>query len=343
LDTPTTINLSKPIKPAALQNAALQVLSGARPAAKKVQPSSRLDGKMAERLPLRILLTDDNAINQKVASRLLQQLGYKADIANNGLEAVQAAERTPYDVIFMDVQMPELDGLEATRRIRARQKEAAPPQHLKQPIVIIAMTANALQGDREKCVAAGMDDYLPKPVRPETLQQVLERHANRVIKAAEGGTSLPAQAAISSSAPAAVAQPAPPLLTVLPPVAEAATPLVEQPPVDLDRLVEFAGGSQESYAELIGLYVRQTGEQIAQIRAALESGNASRSSRVAHSCAGASATCGMAGIVPVLRQLEYASQEGNVPAAAALLPAVEREFDRLKTYLETHKPIALAG
>jgi CheY-like chemotaxis protein/HPt (histidine-containing phosphotransfer) domain-containing protein len=334
LDTATTVAIAKPVKPAQLQAAALQVLSGTRPAAKKVQASNRLDGAMAARLPLRILLTDDNAINQKVASRLLQQLGYKADIANNGLEAVQAVERKPYDVIFMDVQMPELDGLEATRRIRARQKEPAAPAHFTQPIVIIAMTANAMQGDREKCVAAGMDDYLPKPVRPEVLQQMLERYGCQLVNPAGINTAAPAEAANSASAPA-------PVLTVLPPAADT-PPLVEQP-VDLERLVEFAGGNRESYGELVALYIKQTTEQFEQIRAALEAGNASRVSRVAHSCAGASATCGMVGIVPLLRQLEHLSQEGNLSASAALIPDIEREFHRLKTYLETTKPIALAG
>ena len=332
-DTATLLSITKPVKPSQLQAAALQALSGAKPVAKKVQPANRLDGAQATRLPLRILLTDDNAINLKVASRLLLQLGYKADMANNGLEAIQALERKPYDLIFMDVQMPELDGMEATRRIRARQQQPAPEGHFAQPVVIIAMTANAMQGDREKCIAAGMDDYLPKPVRPELLQQMLERYGHQVAKSAGRETSPPPAAANSTPAP---------VLTLLPSAAPG-TPVVEQPPVDIERLVEFAGGSRESYIELITLYIKQTSEQLTQIRAALDAGNASRASRVTHSCAGASATCGMVHIVPLLRQLEHASQAGDLPASVALLPGLAYEFDRLKTYLETHKPIALAG
>jgi len=117
---------------------------------------------------LTILLAEDNAVNQKLALRLLQQLGYRADVASNGLEAVQSVQRQPYDVVLMDVQMPEMDGLEATRRIRAESS-----LHL-QPYVV-AMTANAMQGDREECLAAGMNDYVTKPVHPERLREALLR------------------------------------------------------------------------------------------------------------------------------------------------------------------------
>jgi CheY-like chemotaxis protein len=110
-------------------------------------------------------------VNQKLALRLLGQMGYRADVAGNGIEALEAVERThtvaPYDVILMDVQMPEMDGLEATRQIRARWPGGGPR--------IIAMTANAMQGDREVCLAAGMDDYVSKPVRVEELVQALSR------------------------------------------------------------------------------------------------------------------------------------------------------------------------
>ncbi|PZP28354.1 MAG: hypothetical protein DI603_19515 [Roseateles depolymerans] len=120
---------------------------------------------LAERHPLRILLAEDNVVNQKLALRLLQQMGYRADLASNGLEAVESVRRQDYDLVLMDVQMPEMDGLEAARRICA---EAARPR-------IVAMTANAMQGDREVCVAAGMDDYLTKPIRVDELVAAIER------------------------------------------------------------------------------------------------------------------------------------------------------------------------
>ena len=120
-------------------------------------------------------------------------------------------------------------------------------------------------------------------------------------------------------------------------------PVVEQPPVDLERLNEFAGGSLENFNELVALYVKQTGEQIEQIKSALSDKDSERTSRVAHSCAGASATCGMLAMVPLLRQVEHFGQENQLPDAATILPAIDREFERLQRYLETHKPIALAG
>jgi CheY-like chemotaxis protein len=115
---------------------------------------------------LRILLAEDNVVNQKLALRILQQMGYRADLASNGIEAIESVERQAYDVVLMDVQMPEMDGLEASRRIAAKWPAAARPR-------IVAMTANAMQGDREMCLASGMDDYLTKPIRVERLVEAL--------------------------------------------------------------------------------------------------------------------------------------------------------------------------
>ena len=131
-----------------------------------------LDPTMATRHPLRILLAEDNVVNQKLAMRLLQQLGYRADLASNGVEAVDSVARQTYDVILMDVQMPEMDGLEASRQITKRWASTARPR-------IIAMTANAMQGDREECLAAGMDDYITKPIRVEQLVESLTQSTAR--------------------------------------------------------------------------------------------------------------------------------------------------------------------
>jgi CheY-like chemotaxis protein len=127
---------------------------------------------MARSHPLRILLAEDNVVNQKLALRLLQQMGYRADLASNGIEAVEAVARQAYDVVLMDVQMPEMDGLEASRQITARWPAGARPR-------IIAMTANAMQGDREMCLAAGMDDYVTKPIRPQQLTEALQKSPAR--------------------------------------------------------------------------------------------------------------------------------------------------------------------
>jgi CheY-like chemotaxis protein len=169
-DTGSLFNayLSKPIHQSQLFDTLVSLLAHeapARPVA-SAAPKPQLDVSMGERHPLRILLAEDNVVNQKLALRLLQQMGYRADLASNGIEAVESVQRQVYDVVLMDVQMPELDGLDATRRICALLGPGRRPH-------IIAMTANAMQGDQEACLAAGMDDYLTKPIRVERLVEAL--------------------------------------------------------------------------------------------------------------------------------------------------------------------------
>jgi CheY-like chemotaxis protein len=163
--------LTKPIRASALFDALMGIFAGeqaAMPTSVPAPAPARPNVKMAQRLPLRILIAEDYVVNQKLALRLLAQMGYHADVAANGLEAILALERQPYDVVLMDVQMPEMDGLEAMRQICARWPVGERPR-------IIAMTANAMQGDREICLAAGMDDYVSKPIRVEELVQALAR------------------------------------------------------------------------------------------------------------------------------------------------------------------------
>jgi PAS domain S-box-containing protein len=161
--------LIKPVKSAQLRAVLRQIFDeGAPPVMLRPIEGPVFDKHMAERLPLRVLLAEDNLVNQKLAVRLLERMGYRPDVAANGLEALQALERQVYDVVLMDMQMPELDGLEATRRIRQQFPPAYQPH-------IIAMTANAMQGDREVCLAAGMDDYVSKPISVKDLIAALER------------------------------------------------------------------------------------------------------------------------------------------------------------------------
>ena len=161
--------LAKPLHQSALFDTLVGLLSHdahAPIAAGPAKPS--MDAQMAQRHPLRILLAEDNVVNQKLALRLLQQMGYRADLASNGIEAIECVTRQPYDLLLMDVQMPEMDGLEASRQITARWPAGRRPR-------IVAMTANAMQGDREACLAAGMDDYVTKPIRVDPLVNALHQ------------------------------------------------------------------------------------------------------------------------------------------------------------------------
>ncbi|MBY0277544.1 response regulator [Candidatus Binatia bacterium] len=168
--------LTKPARATALQNGLFAALAGTRGTTSgTLSPWSGMPGAdLARRLPLRLLLAEDNAINQKVILKMLARAGCQADVAANGLEVLAALERSPYDVVLMDVQMPEMDGLEATRRLRERHTGEA-----RRPYVI-ALTANAMLEDRELCLAAGMDDYVSKPVRPADLFVALERAGRRL-------------------------------------------------------------------------------------------------------------------------------------------------------------------
>jgi len=159
--------LAKPLRQSQLFDTLVGLLAHDEAPIPRVAPAKpSMDAGMAARHPLRILLAEDNVVNQKLALRLLQQMGYRADLASNGIEAIECVQRQAYDVVLMDVQMPEMDGLEAARRITARWKPDDRPR-------IVAMTANAMQGDREECLAAGMDDYLTKPIRVERLVEAL--------------------------------------------------------------------------------------------------------------------------------------------------------------------------
>jgi CheY-like chemotaxis protein len=172
--------LVKPVKQSRLFDCLVNVLGRAaaehvftKPAKDAAQPPDRPASETSQVNKTRILLAEDNVVNQKVALAQLRTLGFSADSAANGHEVIAALSKTPYDIILMDCQMPGMDGYEATRLIR--QAEKGPGVAWTAPVKIIAMTANAMTGDREKCIAAGMDDYLSKPVRRAELALALAR------------------------------------------------------------------------------------------------------------------------------------------------------------------------
>jgi len=173
--------LSKPVKQSRLFDCLVGVIGKAETASLSAPkhgtaPASPFPAEIRETLEgARILVAEDNAVNQKVALALLKKLGCSAEAVGNGIEALQALQRVPYPLVFMDCQMPEMDGFEATRLIRRRERDAGQACPWLAPVHIIALTASAMQGDREKCLAAGMNDYVPKPVRLGELQAALER------------------------------------------------------------------------------------------------------------------------------------------------------------------------
>ena len=159
----------KPCKLASTKRHLLESFGKAEPTVKKAEKSTE---KLGERMPMSILLAEDNLVNQKVATRLFKKLGYKIDVANNGLEVIKSLEEGSYDLIFMDIQMPEMDGLEATSQVIAKWGEERPR--------IVALTANAMREDREKCYEVGMDDYLTKPFKPVELEESITKTYGKI-------------------------------------------------------------------------------------------------------------------------------------------------------------------
>ncbi len=167
--------LSKPARQSALHDAVLRLLwdsgrIGKPPAAPNGASNGTLAVKLGEDFPLRILLAEDFPVNQRIAILMLKKIGYTADIVPTGKAAVEAVLKAHYDLVLMDMHMPEMDGLEATREIRRGEAERK-----AENVYIIALTADAMAGDREKCLASGMNDYLSKPLRPDKLEAALKR------------------------------------------------------------------------------------------------------------------------------------------------------------------------
>ncbi len=169
-DADRTTFLTRPLRPALLHAALVSIVQGEAVERRHALDGQIIDSQVGQRYPLQILLAEDNIINQKVALRLLEKMGYRADVAATGLEVLEALHRQPYDVVLMDVEMPDMDGVESTRRIREQWAVAQQPY-------IIAMTAHAMESDREWCLEMGMDAYLGKPVRVAALAEALRRAA----------------------------------------------------------------------------------------------------------------------------------------------------------------------
>ena len=308
--------LNKPIKPSALFDALVSIFTGqVTRVLRRDQPAKiPVDAQMGRDWPLRILLAEDNATNQKLALRLLGRIGYQADVAANGLEVLNALERQPYDVVLMDVQMPEMDGLEATRRLRRELPEAYQPQ-------VIAMTANAMQGDREMCLAAGMDDYISKPVRVEALVGALSR--SRPLGNSQGSGE-------QVSPPEPPALPRPDAASPLPPARALALD-----PAALNNLQAMLGGEFQYLAELIDSFLEDAPQLLAQLDHFVATQNAEGTRRIAHSLKSNAADFGAVMLSNLCRELEMNAKSGVLDGAADLSAQIRTEYGRVEDALRS--------
>jgi len=314
--------LTKPIKPSYLFDAMVGIFSG-RPTRVMQRRTSDLhlfDSQMGERSPLRILLAEDNATNQKLALRILDRLGYKADVAANGLEVLSALERQVYDVVLMDVQMPEMDGLETTRRIRADLHQSRQPQ-------IIAMTANAMQGDREMCLAAGMDDYVSKPIRIEDLVNALSKSRPVDPSASIAGTGTPRMAVEDTASP-----------SIHPSTgATSDGELTELDLAALRNLQSMVGGEFEYLEELIDSFLEDAPKLIAELQRYVDEGDADGVRRIAHSLKSNGADFGATHFSELCKKLELSASTGNLNGVGKSMLMISNEYERVSTALSQIK------
>ncbi|MHC5856480.1 PAS domain S-box protein [Nostoc sp.] len=272
--------------------------------------------QLSQKLPLRILLVEDVSLNQKVALLMLERIGYRADTANNGLEVLLALRQQSYDLVFMDVQMPEMDGLEATRRICQEWPDNSRPW-------IIAMTAHAMQGDREECLSAGMNDYISKPIRMEALvqafknYQILQPSANEnqdlevFVKKDEQGS----QSEIEQQ-------------VILAPAIDAET---------FQALKDMVGDT-EILAEFIDNYLEDAPQRLLAIHNAIDKKDATELRSVAHSLKSLSVTIGAMPFAELCQELETMGRTGTTLSASTLVAELETEYQRVEAALVLQHP-----
>jgi CheY-like chemotaxis protein/HPt (histidine-containing phosphotransfer) domain-containing protein len=273
--------------------------------------------------PVRILVAEDNVVNQRIALRQLKKLGYTADAVANGQEAIEAVKRIPYDLVLMDCHMPELDGYEATRRIRNAETAESAPEY--PPVHIIAMTANALEGDREACLAAGMNDYVSKPVKLLELQAALRRAGAQMPRRGRVTTAGPEDAGSESG----------------PNEPEATEPDPTEPPIDpavfesLRALQE--AGQPDPAAELIDLFLADTPPRLNALAAAVRDSHASGLRESAHSLKGTASNLGARRLAALCAKLEVGAKAGDLANTASWFAEVTEEYRRVCFVLELER------
>ena len=301
--------LVKPVRQSQLHDCLASVLGAALLDDGSKVPASRFITRrtLAElaRRQARILLAEDNVVNQKVALKTLEKLGFKADVVGNGSEAVAALRLARYDLVLMDVQMPEMDGLEATRLIRRPASGAVDP---KTPIV--ALTAHAMVGDRQNCLDAGMDDYLAKPFKVSELLEVLERW-------------LPVGPDVRSSQPRETPTAALPAVAGVPKAGD-------EPVFDEAVLLDVLDGDREAAAEIAAEFLDDAVLQVNGLQLAVEGGDRQEIKRRAHTLKGASASIGARALRARAANLEKIADGGAHGDVLKLLHGIERQLARLQ-------------
>ena len=340
--------LTKPIKQSQLCDVLMQAMAGI-PIKVKVHSAKKpdIDAKMGERLPLRILLAEDNPVNQQVALHLLQRMGYRADVAGNGLEVLEALQRQPYDVVFMDVQMPEMDGLEASRQIRQASSDLDGDTQSQRPR-IIAMTANAMVGDREMCIEAGMDDYISKPIRIEELVEALKKAGNvgagftNTLAEKTSNLPKPALAGEAEGAEGEEIKASGSSVDTTPSdnTTVAGLDLSNKAvfdPVIFQQLREMLN-QEEILAEVIQHYLEDTPKLLQDLSDGIAQGETELVTRTAHTLKSSSAMVGATRLAHLCQELEAKAKRENLEATAALLSQIKVEYEPVKTVLLEHKP-----
>ncbi|HSR11901.1 MAG TPA: response regulator, partial [Thermodesulfobacteriota bacterium] len=320
--------LLKPVKSSRLYNTFIEILNPAGASSPSLQADatrSEFDPEMGKRHPLRILVAEDNPTNQVLIQAMLDRLGYRADIAGNGMEVLKTLQRQSYDAILMDVQMPEMDGLEATREIRGA-FDAGRPR-------IIALTADAMKEDRDRCFAAGMDDYVSKPIQVNELVGALNRTPRTVLNG-----PMPAEAS-GGAGPQETAPSESRAVNASGSGAEAHRPPQALDASALTRLLDTLGKQADAlFPTLVKTFAGDGARLLQEASRALQQKNAQDLRRAAHTLKSNAATFGATVLSAVAKQLEQLGREGRFEGASELIEQAGREFGTAKTELENYRP-----
>lgn len=293
--------LTKPVKQSQLFDSVVALVAGGSLERARLQRPAAPRQDYQRRDAVRVLLAEDNTVNQRVALRQLERLGYAADAVANGHEVLEALERIRYDAVLMDCQMPELDGYEATKEIRRLEGDS---RHT----TIIAMTANALEGDRERCLAAGMDDYISKPIRQESLAAILDRW----IPSDDGVSPAPQKESAS------------------------AVRVIDESVIAELRALETMG-KPGFLTRLIDLFIEDLPRRLATLQSAVKEARPEELAREAHALKGSCAQLGATRLAALCEILEDQGRAGSTAAASPVLEVLREEFDRVRQALENEK------